>query len=93
MGAARDVPAGIYNVVDDKRVPFAEYLAGLAQALGVPKPIRLPTILEKWMFGGGTPSCRPIFLLTYRPRVGMSFSAQVRERLFRVRVASVGSFL
>jgi hypothetical protein len=43
-------PAAIDNVVDDEPVPFAEYLADLAQAIGVPKPFRLPTILGKWMF-------------------------------------------
>jgi len=49
--AALDIPAGIYNVVDDTPVPFAEYLQTLARAIGVGKPLRLPAILGKWMFG------------------------------------------
>ena len=49
--AALDIPAGIYNVVDDTPVPFAEYLQILARAIGVGKPLRLPAILGKWMFG------------------------------------------
>ena len=51
VAAALDIPAGIYNVVDDEPVPFAEYLANLARAIGARKPFRLPTILGKWMFG------------------------------------------
>src|SRR5215471_11402025 len=49
--AALDIPAGIYNVVDDTPVPFAEYLQTLARVIGVGKPLRLPTLLGKWMFG------------------------------------------
>jgi NAD dependent epimerase/dehydratase family enzyme len=49
--AALDIPAGIYNVVDEEPVPFAEYLAHLARAIGARKPFRLPTVVGKWMFG------------------------------------------
>jgi hypothetical protein len=51
VAAALDIPAGIYNVVDDAPLPFAEYLQTLARAIGVGKPLRLPATLGKWMFG------------------------------------------
>ena len=51
VAAALDIPAGIYNVVDDRPVRFAEYLGDLARAIGAPKPFRLPAIVGKWMFG------------------------------------------
>jgi nucleoside-diphosphate-sugar epimerase len=51
VAAALDIPAGVYNVVDDAPLPFAEYLRTLARAIGVGKPLRLPAMLGKWMFG------------------------------------------
>lgn len=51
VAAALDAPAGIYNVVDDTPVPFAEYLQTLARAIGLGKPFRLPGFVGKWMFG------------------------------------------
>ncbi|MGH3803500.1 MAG: NAD-dependent epimerase/dehydratase family protein, partial [Pseudonocardiaceae bacterium] len=36
--AALDVPRGVYNVVDDRPLPRAEYVDALAHALGVPTP-------------------------------------------------------
>lgn len=36
--AALDAPSGVYNVVDDRPLPRAEYVDALAQALGVPTP-------------------------------------------------------
>ena len=51
VAAALDIPAGIYNAVDDSPLPLAEYLRTLAGAIGVGKPIHLPAILWKWMFG------------------------------------------
>jgi nucleoside-diphosphate-sugar epimerase len=51
VAAAVDIPAGIYNVVDDDPVPFAEYLGTLARAIGARKPFRLPAFLGKLVFG------------------------------------------
>ena len=36
--AALDAPSGIYNVVDDRPLPRADYVDALARALGVPTP-------------------------------------------------------
>jgi nucleoside-diphosphate-sugar epimerase len=51
VAAALDIPAGVYNVVDDEPVPFAKYLGTLARAIGAPRPFHLPAILGKWIFG------------------------------------------
>lgn len=51
VAASIDLPAGIYNVVDDEPLRFAEYLAGLASAAGAGRPLRLPGALGKWLFG------------------------------------------
>jgi NAD dependent epimerase/dehydratase family enzyme len=45
------LPAGIYNVVDDEPVSFAAYLRALVNAVGAPKPIRLPGFLGRLLFG------------------------------------------
>jgi nucleoside-diphosphate-sugar epimerase len=42
VAAALDLPAGVYNVVDDDPVTHAEYVASLAGALGVRPPRVLP---------------------------------------------------
>lgn len=49
--AVLGAPAGIYNVCDDNPVPFAEYLSALAAAVGAPRPLRLPALVGRWMFG------------------------------------------
>jgi nucleoside-diphosphate-sugar epimerase len=36
--AGLDAPSGVYNVVDDRPLPRAEYVDALADALGVPSP-------------------------------------------------------
>ncbi|HEV2979848.1 MAG TPA: NAD(P)-dependent oxidoreductase [Solirubrobacteraceae bacterium] len=36
---------GAYNVVDDDPAPVAEWLPALAQAVGAPRPLRVPTLL------------------------------------------------
>jgi len=48
--AALDVPAGIYNVVDDEPVTRAEYFRALAEALGV-GPLRFPPAAMAWLMG------------------------------------------
>ena len=51
VAAAVNAPAGIYNVVDDNPVTFAEYLRTLAAAVGAGKPMHLPGFLGGLMFG------------------------------------------
>lgn len=51
VAACLKAPAGIYNVSDDEPVPFAGYQQCLVQAKGARKPLRLPAIFGKWMFG------------------------------------------
>ncbi len=48
--AALDVPAGVYNVVEDEPVKRREYFDSLAKALGVPPPKLLPW-WAKWLMG------------------------------------------
>jgi nucleoside-diphosphate-sugar epimerase len=42
---------GIYNVVDDEPAPVAEWLPGLAAAIGAPKPRRIPRWLGQLAVG------------------------------------------
>ena len=51
VAAALLAPAGIYNVCDDEPVPFADYQRALTDAVGAPRPLHLPAVLGKWMFG------------------------------------------
>jgi nucleoside-diphosphate-sugar epimerase len=51
VAAAVNAPAGIYNVCDDEPVPFRDYLRSVATAAGAKKPLRLPGLLGKVMFG------------------------------------------
>jgi nucleoside-diphosphate-sugar epimerase len=44
--AALHAPSGVYNVVDDRPLPRGEYVDALADALGVPAPVRRSAILE-----------------------------------------------
>jgi nucleoside-diphosphate-sugar epimerase len=50
--SALSAPEGVYNVCDDEPVSYAEYLRALTEAVGAPKPRRLPRIVGKWMMGG-----------------------------------------
>ncbi|MFC5230427.1 NAD-dependent epimerase/dehydratase family protein [Pseudonocardia zijingensis] len=47
----RDVPAGIYNVVDDDPASVAEWLPQLAEAVGAKPPLRLPVWLARPLAG------------------------------------------
>jgi nucleoside-diphosphate-sugar epimerase len=49
--ALLNAPAGIYNVVDDDPVTFAEYVETLAKAVGAPRPRHLPKFLGRLAFG------------------------------------------
>jgi nucleoside-diphosphate-sugar epimerase len=51
VAAALRVPAGTYNICDDTPVPFADYLRAAADALGAPRPRRLPAVLGRFIFG------------------------------------------
>lgn len=42
---------GIYNVVDDEPAPVADWLPALADALGAPKPRRVPRFLGRMLAG------------------------------------------
>jgi nucleoside-diphosphate-sugar epimerase len=42
---------GIYNIVDDDPAPVAEWLPGLAQRLGAPRPLHVPRFVGR-MFAG-----------------------------------------
>jgi nucleoside-diphosphate-sugar epimerase len=42
---------GIYNVVDDDPAPVAEWLPALAQAIGAPKPRRVPRFVGRMLAG------------------------------------------
>jgi nucleoside-diphosphate-sugar epimerase len=47
---AHDGPA-VFNVVDDEPVPVAQWLPALAQALGAPRPWRVPTLIARPLAG------------------------------------------
>jgi nucleoside-diphosphate-sugar epimerase len=42
---------GIYNVVDDEPAPVAEWLPALAEAIGAPKPWRVPRFVGRMLAG------------------------------------------
>jgi nucleoside-diphosphate-sugar epimerase len=42
---------GIYNVVDDDPAPVAEWLPGLAEAIGAPRPWRVPRFVGRLLAG------------------------------------------
>ena len=43
--------SGIYNVVDDDPAPVASWLPALAQAVGAPRPMRVPVLLARLLAG------------------------------------------
>jgi nucleoside-diphosphate-sugar epimerase len=47
---AHDGPA-VFNVVDDEPAPVAQWLPALAQALGAPRPWRVPTLIARPLAG------------------------------------------
>jgi nucleoside-diphosphate-sugar epimerase len=49
--AALSAPAGVYNVVDDEPAPVAEWLPALADAVGAPRPMRVPAFLARLAAG------------------------------------------
>ena len=49
--ALADGPAGIFNVVDDEPAPVRDWLPVYAQALGAPRPMRVPTPIARLAAG------------------------------------------
>jgi nucleoside-diphosphate-sugar epimerase len=49
--AALSAGSGIYNVTDDDQAPSREWIPGLAEALGAPKPRRVPVWLARLAAG------------------------------------------
>ncbi len=43
--------AGIYNIVDDDPAPSREFIPAIAEALGAPKPLRIPAWLGRLLAG------------------------------------------
>jgi nucleoside-diphosphate-sugar epimerase len=42
---------GAYNIVDDEPAPVAQWLPALADALGAPRPLRIPAVLARPLAG------------------------------------------
>jgi nucleoside-diphosphate-sugar epimerase len=42
---------GIYNIVDDEPAPTFEFIPAIAQALGAPRPLRIPAWLGRLLAG------------------------------------------
>jgi len=56
---AADVPSGAYNIVDDEPAPVREWLPALAEALGAPRPIKVPVFVARLGAGAyGTAAMR-----------------------------------
>lgn len=47
---------GVYNVADDDPATFAEWLPAFAEAVGAPKPFRVPVVVAKLMSSAGVVS-------------------------------------
>jgi nucleoside-diphosphate-sugar epimerase len=44
-------PGAVYNVVDDDPAPVSEWLPALAEAVGAPRPMRVPTFVARLAAG------------------------------------------
>jgi len=51
--AALDVPAGVYNVVDDEPLPMRDYVAALTDAFGFRPAFHLPLAVARLVLGAG----------------------------------------
>jgi nucleoside-diphosphate-sugar epimerase len=51
VAALEQSAPGIYNIVDDEPAPVAQWLPALAQALGAPRPLRVPTFIARILAG------------------------------------------
>jgi nucleoside-diphosphate-sugar epimerase len=45
------VPSGAYNIVDDEPAPVREWLPALAQAVGAPRPMKVPVLVARLAAG------------------------------------------
>jgi nucleoside-diphosphate-sugar epimerase len=70
-----------FNVVDDEPAPVAEWLPALAQALGAPRPRRVPTLIARPLAGS-------YGIQTMTRAQGASSSLAKRELDWRPRYAS-----
>ncbi len=52
--AALEGPPGIYNIVDDEPAPAREWVPAFAEALGAPRPRRVPTFVVRLVGGSYT---------------------------------------
>jgi nucleoside-diphosphate-sugar epimerase len=43
--------SGPYNIVDDQPAPVSEWLPALAEALGAPRPLRVPAFIARLAAG------------------------------------------
>jgi nucleoside-diphosphate-sugar epimerase len=43
--------AAVYNIVDDDPAPVAEWIPAFAEALGAPRPLRVPTVIARLAAG------------------------------------------
>ena len=51
VAAVERGPRGIYNIVDDEPAPVAQWLPALADAIGAPKPLRVPRLVGRLVAG------------------------------------------
>ncbi len=49
--AALAAPPGLYNIVDDDPAPVAQWLPALAEAVGAPRPMRVPAFIARLAAG------------------------------------------
>ena len=49
--AALDGPPGVYNIVDDEPAPAREWIPAFCEAVGAPKPMRIPVLLARPVAG------------------------------------------
>jgi nucleoside-diphosphate-sugar epimerase len=53
VAAVERGPPGVYNVVDDEPAPVREWLPEFAEAIGAPRPLRVPRWLARLVAGRG----------------------------------------
>lgn len=49
--AALDAPAGVYNVVDDEPGLVRDWIPAFSEAIGAPRPLRVPALLARLVAG------------------------------------------
>jgi nucleoside-diphosphate-sugar epimerase len=79
--AALDVPAGVYNVVEDEPLPRRELKDGLARVLGVKPPRLLPAWLAPLAGAVGGTMSRSLRISNVRLKNSSSWSPEYRTML------------